>query len=63
MLQRKMSKLFGLKLKLQIDYCGKLRVNANGSIRDLYVVEGFKIKAVKEKNYLYPILKIEISGK
>ena len=53
----------GNKIRLYIDYRGKLRVTAYGDLSDIYVVAGFKMKAGKEKNYLFPILKIEIPKK
>lgn len=58
-----MSKLFGLNIRLYVDSFGKLRVNSDKGFSELYTVSGFKIKAGKERNYLFPILKIEIPKK
>lgn len=58
-----MSNLLALNLKLHVDLHGKLRVKTKGDQLNIFAVEGFKIKAAKAKNYLFPILKIEIPKK
>jgi hypothetical protein len=58
-----MNKLLGLNLRFHVNSDGKLKVNTTGTVCDRYVVTGFKIKVGKEKNYLFPILKIEKSKK
>ncbi len=58
-----MNKFQILNLRLCIDCIGKLRISSNGGINDIWVVIGFKIKAGKQKNYLFPILKVEMPKK
>ena len=55
-----MSKMLRWSIKLHIDNNGKLRVTTRRDIGYIYVVEGFKIKVSKDKNYVFPILKIEM---
>lgn len=58
-----MRKLLGLNLMLYVDSSGKLRVRTKIVGSELFAVEGFKIKVSKDKNYVFPILKVEISKK
>lgn len=53
-----MKKLTGLNLMFHVNSDGQLKVNTKGTVCERYVVTGFKLKAGKEKNYLFPILKI-----
>lgn len=54
-----MSYFLKLNVRFHIDSGGKLRVTTKGNICDTYVVDGFKLKLFKKKNYLFPILKNE----
>lgn len=55
-----MNKLLELNIQLEIDRYGKLRTTTQENISKTHIVVGFKIKAFKETNYVFPILKIEI---
>jgi len=52
--------LLELNIQLQIDQYGKLRTATQKDIIKTHMVVGFKIKAFKETNYIFPILKIEM---
>ena len=56
-------KLLGMNIELNVDLNGKLRVAVKGTAGAIYVVEGFKKAVYKEKEYIFPILKIEIPKK
>ena len=58
-----MNKLLGLNIELHIDCSGKLRITTKGDIGDIYMVVGFKVKNYKGKEFIFPLLKVEMPKK
>ena len=58
-----MKNMLDLNLRLFVDAFGKLRVNVEGDLGEIYIVAGFKIKSLRNKKYIFPILRVELPKK
>lgn len=58
-----MNKLLGLNIELHVDPNGKLRITTKGDIGDIYTIVGFKVKKYKGKEFIFPVLRVEMPKK